>query len=122
MGVLGRSLSRVPVRLTLFCDGYDELESQLDSTIDTRRAASSDLFEAVVTSGTAHSVRIVITCRENRMSAADMDRVFGPDKRHLCLLPFSTAQVGGWAVIPQRWRCVPLTVGGLQTMTWRTDT
>ena len=99
MGPPGSPPAKIPVQLNLFCDGYDELESQLDSTIDLRRAASSDVFEAVVTSGAAHSVRIVITCRENHMGASDMDRVFGRDKLHFTLLPFTKAQVGGLAVV-----------------------
>jgi hypothetical protein len=90
-----------PARLLLCCDGFDELQAEGDEATTRKVRAALEGLVAVVCGGPDYVwsqdvLKVVVTCRESRLSGrGDENRVFGKHQRRV-LLPFNKHQVCEW--------------------------
>jgi hypothetical protein len=85
-------------RFVVFCDGFDELKAEASDKLTREVRNGFSDFAASLCGGSElawplHSLKVVVTCRENRFNGRkEEDALFGKHRRRL-LLPFRSAQI-----------------------------
>jgi hypothetical protein len=85
-------------RFVVFCDGFDELKAEADERLTREVRNGFSDFAANLCGGSElvwplHALKVVVTCRENRLNGrTEEDALFGKHRRRL-LLPFRSTQI-----------------------------